>query len=218
MTRIVTRAPSPADAAMLVRHGLHPVIARLYASRGVCSPDEIETELKKLHVPTGLKGCEDAAIVLADALAANRRMLVLADYDCDGATACAVAVRGLRMLGAQIGYLVPNRFEYGYGLTPEIVALAARQPGGQPDLLITVDNGIASGDGVEAANALGIDVLVTDHHLPGDSLPPAVAIVNPNQPGCSFPSKCIAGVGVMFYLLLALRAELRRRGAFGDAL
>ena len=144
-------------------------------------------------------------------------MLVVADYDCDGATACAVAVRGLRMFGAQIDYLVPNRFEYGYGLTPEIVELAARRPGGKPDLLITVDNGIASVDGVEAANALGIDVLVTDHHLPGDQLPPARAIVNPNQPGCSFPSKCIAGVGVMFYVLLALRAELRRRNAFTDA-
>lgn len=217
MTRIVTRASSPADAEVLMRHGLHPVIARLYASRGVSSPDEIETELKKMHAPAGLKGCEDAAVVLADALAAKRRMLVVADYDCDGATACAVAVRGLRMFGAQIDYLVPNRFEYGYGLTPEIVELAARRPGGKPDLLITVDNGIASVDGVETANALGIDVLVTDHHLPGDQLPPARAIVNPNQPGCSFPSKCIAGVGVMFYVLLALRAELRRRNAFTDA-
>ncbi|WP_438396014.1 single-stranded-DNA-specific exonuclease RecJ [Caballeronia sp. DA-9] len=216
MTRIVTRAPSPADAAVLVRHGVHPVIARLYASRGVCSPEEIETELKKLHAPVGLKGCDEAAFVLADALTAKRRMLVVADYDCDGATACAVAVRGLRMFGAQIDYLVPNRFEYGYGLTPEIVALAASGPGGKPDLLITVDNGIASVDGVQAANALGIDVLVTDHHLPGDELPPARAIVNPNQPGCGFPSKCIAGVGVIFYVLLALRAELRRRNAFTD--
>jgi single-stranded-DNA-specific exonuclease len=218
MTRIVTRAPSPADAAVLVRHGVHPVIARLYAARGVCSPDEIETELKKLHAPVGLKGCDEAAVVLADALASKRRMLVVADYDCDGATACAVAVRGLRMFGAQIDYLVPNRFEYGYGLTPEIVALAAGRAGGKPDLLITVDNGIASVDGVEAANALGIDVLVTDHHLPGDNLPPARAIVNPNQPGCGFPSKCIAGVGVIFYVLLALRAELRRRNAFTDSM
>ncbi|WP_087657236.1 single-stranded-DNA-specific exonuclease RecJ [Caballeronia terrestris] len=217
MTRIVTRASSPADAEVLMRHGLHPVIARLYASRGVSSPDEIEIELKKLHAPVGLKGCDEAAVVLADALAQKRRMLVVADYDCDGATACAVAVRGLRMFGAQIDYLVPNRFEYGYGLTPEIVELAARRPNGKPELLITVDNGIASVDGVEAANALGIDVLVTDHHLPGDELPPARAIVNPNQPGCSFPSKCIAGVGVMFYVLLALRAELRRRNAFTDA-
>jgi single-stranded-DNA-specific exonuclease len=217
MTQIVTRAASPADAEALMRHGLHPVIARLYAARGVTSPDEVETDFKRLHAPVGLKGCDDAAVVLADALAAGKRMLVVADYDCDGATACAVAVRGLRMFGASIDYLVPNRFEYGYGLTPEIVALAARSPRGLPELLITVDNGIASVDGVAAANALGIDVLVTDHHLPGDELPAARAIVNPNQPGCAFPSKCIAGVGVMFYVLLALRAELRKRGAYADA-
>ncbi|MDR5779826.1 single-stranded-DNA-specific exonuclease RecJ [Caballeronia sp. LZ065] len=214
MTRIVTRAASPADADALARHGLHPVIARLYAARGVRTPDEVETEFKRLHPPAGLKGCDDAAVVLADALEAGKRMLVVADYDCDGATACAVAVRGLRMFGANIDYLVPNRFEYGYGLTPEIVDLAARSTSGLPELLITVDNGIASVDGVAAANALGIDVLVTDHHLPGDELPAARAIVNPNQPGCAFPSKCIAGVGVMFYVLLALRAELRRRGAY----
>ncbi|MCX4145377.1 MULTISPECIES: single-stranded-DNA-specific exonuclease RecJ [Paraburkholderia] len=216
MTRIVTRASSPVDAEVLTRHGLHPVLARLYAARGVCMPDEIETGLARLVPPAGLKGCEDAAVLLADAIQNKRRMLVVADYDCDGATACAVAVRGLRMFGGQIEYLVPNRFEYGYGLTPEIVALAARSASGKPELLITVDNGIASVDGVEAANALGIDVLVTDHHLPGDELPAARAIVNPNQPGCTFPSKCIAGVGVMFYVLLALRAELRRRGAFND--
>ncbi|TAL95557.1 MAG: single-stranded-DNA-specific exonuclease RecJ [Paraburkholderia sp.] len=214
MTRIVTRACSPPDAEALIRHGLHPVLARLYAARGVCMPDEIETGLARLVPPAALKGCEDAAALLADSIEGKRRILVVADYDCDGATACAVAVRGLRMFGAQIDYLVPNRFEYGYGLTPEIVALAATR---KPDLLITVDNGIASVDGVEAANALGIEVLVTDHHLPGDALPAARAIVNPNQPGCTFPSKCIAGVGVMFYVLLALRAELRRRGAFGDA-
>ncbi|ASV98871.1 single-stranded-DNA-specific exonuclease RecJ [Paraburkholderia aromaticivorans] len=216
MTRIVTRAASPVDADILTRHGLHPVLARLYAARGVCMPDEIETGLARLVPPVALKGCEDAAALLADAIQNQRRMLVVADYDCDGATACAVAVRGLRMFGGRIEYLVPNRFEYGYGLTPEIVALAARSASGKPDLLITVDNGIASVDGVAAANALGIDVLVTDHHLPGDELPAARAIVNPNQPGCTFPSKCIAGVGVMFYVLLALRAELRRRGAFND--
>ncbi|AXL51314.1 single-stranded DNA exonuclease [Paraburkholderia caffeinilytica] len=216
MTRIVTRASSPVDAEVLTRHGLHPVLARLYAARGVCMPDEIETGLARLVPPAGLKCCEDAAVLLADAIERKRRMLVVADYDCDGATACAVAVRGLRMFGGQIDYLVPNRFEYGYGLTPEIVALAARSASGKPELLITVDNGIASVEGVEAANALGIDVLVTDHHLPGDELPAARAIVNPNQPGCTFPSKCMAGVGVMFYVLLALRAELRRRGAFSD--
>ncbi len=215
MTRITTRAPSPADAQALIRHGLHPVLARLYAARGVCQPDEIETTLTRLVPPTSLKGCADAVALLADALERNRRMLVVADYDCDGATACALAVRGLRLFGGDIDYLVPNRFEYGYGLTPEIVELAARRKPGKPDLLITVDNGIASVEGVDAANALGIDVLVTDHHLPGDALPNARAIVNPNQPGCAFPSKCIAGVGVMFYVLLALRAELRRRGMFG---
>jgi single-stranded-DNA-specific exonuclease len=213
MTRIVTRTSPLADAQALIHHGLHPVLARLYAARGVSQPDDVETALTRLVPPLALKGCRDAAVLLADALEQKRRMLVVADYDCDGATACAVAVRGLRMLGAQIDYLVPNRFEYGYGLTPEIVALAARR---KPDLLITVDNGIASVDGVDAANALGIDVLVTDHHLPGDALPSARAIVNPNQPGCTFPSKCIAGVGVMFYVLLALRAELRERGAFGS--
>ncbi|WP_186215966.1 single-stranded-DNA-specific exonuclease RecJ [Burkholderia gladioli] len=213
MTRLVTRQASPADAEALARHGLHPVLARLYAARGVTCPEDIETALARLVPPASLKGCEDAAVLLADALAARKRMLVVADYDCDGATACAVAVRGLRMLGASIDYLVPNRFEYGYGLTPEIVKLAAAR---RPELLITVDNGIASVDGVAAANALGIDVLVTDHHLPGATLPAARAIVNPNQPGCEFPSKHIAGVGVMFYVLLALRAELRRRGAFDD--
>ncbi|KMQ80278.1 Single-stranded-DNA-specific exonuclease RecJ [Candidatus Burkholderia pumila] len=197
-----------------MRSGLHPVIARLYAARGVTSLDEVETEFRCLHAPVALKGCGDAAVVLADALAANKRMLVVADYDCDGATACAVAVRGLRMFGARIDYLVPNRFEYGYGLTPEIVELAAAR--GQPDLLITVDNGIASVDGVAAANARGIEVLVTDHHLPGDELPDARVIVNPNQPGCEFPSKCIAGVGVIFYVLIALRAKLRRRGVYAD--
>ncbi|MEX3813406.1 single-stranded-DNA-specific exonuclease RecJ [Paraburkholderia sp. BR13439] len=218
MTRIVTRPCSPVDAEVLIRCGMHPVLARLYASRGVCLPEEVETGLARLVPPVELKGCDAAAALLADALQQQRRMLVVADYDCDGATACAVAVRGLRMFGARIDYLVPNRMEHGYGLTPDIVELAARGATGKPDLLITVDNGIASVDGVAAANALGIDVLVTDHHLPGDELPAARAIVNPNQPGCTFPSKCLAGVGVMFYVLLALRAELRCRGAFGDAL
>ena len=213
MTRIAVRPCSFADAEVLTRSGVHPVLARLFASRGVTSTRDIETTLAQLHAPAELKGIDDAAHVLADAIASQRSMLVIADYDCDGATACAVAVRGLRMLGARVDYLVPNRFEYGYGLTPEIVALAAQR---RPDLLITVDNGIASVDGVEAANALGIDVLVTDHHLPGDALPAARAIVNPNQPGCTFPSKNLAGVGVMFYVLLALRAEMRKRGALDE--
>jgi single-stranded-DNA-specific exonuclease len=151
------------------------------------------------------------AILLADAIAANKKLLIVADYDADGATACAVAVRGLRLFGAQVDFIVPNRFEYGYGLTPEIVRLAALE---SPDIIITVDNGIASVDGVSEANKLGIQVLVTDHHLPGDVLPNAACIVNPNQPGCTFASKNLAGVGVMFYVLLALRAELRKRGKF----
>ena len=153
------------------------------------------------------------AVLLADAIHQNKKLLIVADYDCDGATACAVGLRGLRLFGARVDFIVPNRFEYGYGLTPEIVQLAAQF---KPDILVTVDNGISSVDGVLEANRLGMHVLVTDHHLPGDSLPDALCIVNPNQPGCTFPSKNLAGVGVMFYVLLALRAELRNRGLMTD--
>ncbi|MCS6766220.1 MAG: single-stranded-DNA-specific exonuclease RecJ [Candidatus Protistobacter heckmanni] len=222
--RIFARPFEPAVARALAGGGLHPVMARIFAARGVRSAGELETAFTGLLPPAGLKGAQEAAAWLADLLLAERRLLVVADYDCDGATACAVALRGLRMLAAACGkqarvdYLVPNRFEYGYGLTPEIVELAARHPRqGKPDVLVTVDNGIASVDGVAAANALGIEVLVTDHHLPGDTLPAARCIVNPNQPGCGFASKNLAGVGVMFYVLLALRAELRARAAFVDA-
>ena len=195
----------------LVAAGIAPFFARLYAARGVTHPRELEADLARLLPPSMLLHADKAARLLADAIAADRRLCIVADYDCDGATACAVAVRGLRMLGArQVDYLVPNRFEYGYGLTPEIVALA--QATRRPDVIVTVDNGIASLDGVDAANRFGIDVLVTDHHLPARHLPAAACIVNPNQPGCGFPSKHLAGVGVMFYVLFALRAELRRRG------
>ncbi|CAJ0897903.1 Single-stranded-DNA-specific exonuclease RecJ [Ralstonia sp. LMG 32965] len=211
MTRIAVRSHSPDAATTLAGHGIHPVLARILAARGVARPDELSTELTDLLPPAQLKGIDDAARYLADAIAAKKRLLIIADYDCDGATACAVGVRGLRMLGAQVSYIVPNRFEYGYGLSPEIVALAARE---EPDVLVTVDNGIADVAGVAAANALGIDVVVTDHHMPGAQLPEARVIVNPNQPGCDFPSKNLAGVGVMFYVLLALRAELRKRGVF----
>ena len=152
---------------------------------------------------------------LADAIAARKKLLIVADYDADGATACAVGMRALRAFGADVDYLVPNRFEYGYGLSPEIVRLAHAQS--RPDILITVDNGIASIEGVAEANRLGMQVLITDHHLPGERLPDAACIINPNQPGCAFPSKNLAGVGVMFYLMLALRAELRERGAFGPS-
>lgn len=195
----------------LVEAGVHPLLARIYAARGVRRREELDYRLSGLLPPDALTGAREAAQLLADAIEAGARMVVVADYDCDGATACAVAIRGLRAMGADVHYLVPNRFEYGYGLTPAIVELAARM---EPDLMITVDNGIASVEGVAAARALGIATLITDHHLPGDTLPEADVIVNPNQPGCDFPSKSLAGVGVMFYVLLALRAELRERGAF----
>jgi len=214
MTRIAIRPYSDEHAGALAAAGLHPTLARILSARGVAQASELATELPELEPPASMKGIGHAAEYLADAIAANRKLLIVADYDCDGATACAVGVRGLRMLGARVDYIVPNRFEYGYGLTPEIVDLAAQQ---RPDVIVTVDNGIASVDGVAAANARGIDVVVTDHHLPGATLPEAAVIVNPNQPGCEFPSKNLAGVGVMFYVLLALRAELRQRGAFTQA-
>ncbi|MDP2785876.1 MAG: single-stranded-DNA-specific exonuclease RecJ [Sulfurimicrobium sp.] len=211
MPDIVARQFAPADAHTLSAHGLHPVLARVYAARGIGSPQQLEYDLKNLLPLSLLKNAQRMASLLADAIAGGKRLLVIADYDSDGATACAVAVRALRACGAEVDYLVPNRFEYGYGLTPEIVQLAAF---GKPDILITVDNGIASVAGVAEANRLGMQVLVTDHHLPGDELPDAACIVNPNQPGCDFPGKNLAGVGVIFYVMLALRAELRQRDAF----
>lgn len=213
MPAITVRTPPNEASAALEQAGLAPVWARLYAARGVTHPDQIAHRLPQMLPPAGLLNIDRAAVLLADAIADNKQLLIIADYDADGATACAVGVRGLRMLGARVDYLVPNRLEHGYGLTPDIVKLAAER---HPDLLVTVDNGIAAVEGVAAANALGIPVLVTDHHLPGDSLPDAACIVNPNQPGCSFASKHLAGVGVMFYVLLALRAELRRRGAYTE--
>jgi single-stranded-DNA-specific exonuclease len=212
MTRLAVRPYSVRNAALLSQQGLHPVLARLLVARGVSDVKELSTGLNALIPPQALLQIDDAALFLADAIEAEQKLLVVADYDCDGATACAVAVRGLRSMGAQVDYLVPNRFEYGYGLTPEIVALAAQSK--SPDIIITVDNGIASVEGVAAAQELGIEVVVTDHHLPGDHLPAAAVIVNPNQPHCNFPSKNLAGVGVMFYVLMALRAELRLRGHF----
>ena len=212
MTRIAIRPVPVRQAEMLRQSGIHPVLARLFAARGLTQPHEVASDLQALHAPAGLLHIQSAASFLADALAAGKKMTVVADYDCDGATACAVAVRGLRMMEARIDYVVPNRFEYGYGLTPAIVDLVRQRSA--PDIIITVDNGIASIEGVERARQLGMEVLVTDHHLPGEQLPAARVIVNPNQPGCGFPSKNLAGVGVMFYVLLALRAELRQRGRY----
>ncbi|MDA8452400.1 single-stranded-DNA-specific exonuclease RecJ [Acidovorax sp. NCPPB 3859] len=213
--KIVARDIPPRAVWALEQAGVHPLLARLYAARGVTAHDELDDALARLLPPPGLRGTREAAALLADAIAQDRRIVVVADYDCDGATACAVAVRGLRLLGArQVDYLVPDRIADGYGLSP---AIARRVHERGADLLVTVDNGIASVEGVAEARALGLSVLVTDHHLPGPELPQADAIVNPNQPGCTFESKSIAGVGVMFYVLMALRAELRERGVFDKA-
>ena len=255
----------PLEAVQYLRDKGHShALARVFAARGITDTRQLDTTFAQLLPFDALANAREMARLLADAIASNRKLVVIADYDADGATACAVAVRGLRAFGAQIDFIVPNRFEYGYGLTPEIVQLAAKlplrygygesilgkeaakqllpQPAGYaitsdlasvvgsssrmassftsdesqlpPDILITVDNGIASVEGVAEANRLGMQVLITDHHLPGDTLPQAACIVNPNLPDCAFPRKNLAGVGVMFYVLLALRAELRARGAF----
>jgi single-stranded-DNA-specific exonuclease len=220
--KIRVRDIPPRAAWALEQAGIHPLLARLFAARGVLGREELDDGLARLLPPSGLKGAAEAAVLLADAIAANQRLCIVADYDCDGATACSVGLRGLRQLGAQhVSYIVPDRVVDGYGLTPPI---ARRVKDSGADVLITVDNGIASFEGVAEARALGLQVLVTDHHLPAAApgldatqLPDANVIVNPNQPGCTFESKSIAGVGVMFYVLLALRAELRTRGVFDTA-
>ena len=218
--KIHVRDVPPRAAWALQQAGIHPLLAQLYAARGVRTADELDEGLARLLSPTTLLGAKEAAVLLADAIAAGKHICIVADYDCDGATACAVAMRGLKLLGAaKVSYLVPDRVVDGYGLTAPI---AERVKASGADVLVTVDNGIASFDGVARAKALGMQVLVTDHHLPAlmnnsdgtIGLPNADVIVNPNQPGCGFESKSIAGVGVMFYVLLALRAELRERGVF----
>ena len=211
MTKVVQRTVQPQAELHLQAAGVSPLMARLLAARGITEAVQLSANLSSLIPPQTLTHNPAMAKLLADAIAANKKILVIGDYDADGATATAVAVKGLRAFGATVDFLVPNRFEYGYGLTPEIVALAATQ---KPDVIITVDNGIASVDGVAAANSLGIQVLITDHHLPGQETPQAACIINPNQHGCTFASKNLAGVGVMFYGLLCLRAELRERGVY----
>ena len=208
--RIVRRAVTNTDLAI----GLHPVLTRLYAARHVTCAAELDHSLERLLSPSLLLGMDSAVRLLADAMRGGKQILIVADFDADGATSCALGVRALQAMGARkVQYVVPNRFEYGYGLTPEIVQVAAQY---KPDLLITVDNGISSLEGVRAAKALGMQVLITDHHLPGSELPKADAIVNPNQPGDTFPSKNLAGVGVIFYVMLALRAHLRTTGWFTE--
>jgi len=214
MPQIIARPHSDERYRNLLSANIHPVMARLFAARNIDAPVQLSTELAHLVGLDAMRGIETATRLLADAITEKRKLLIIADYDADGATACAVAIRALRAMGAKVDYLVPNRFEFGYGLTPEIVRLAYEK---RPDMLITVDNGIASIDGVAEANRLGMQVVVTDHHLPGDTLPEAAAIVNPNQPDCRFPSKNLAGVGVIFYVLLALRSEFRRRGRYNTA-
>lgn len=204
----------PVQAALaLMREGVSPKLARILAARGLTSWDEVAGSLKQLYHWTLLKGAAEAASIFADYIEQGRPMLVVADYDCDGATACAVAVRGLRAFGAQVEYVVPDRMVHGYGLTPSVVELAfSRFP--QTQLILTVDNGVASHDGVAKAHELGVDVVVTDHHLPSKTrpLPDALCIVDPAQEACGFPSKALAGVGVIWYVLWALQDELKRRG------
>ena len=210
MSIAIARRVVPAHAATLAAAGVDRVLARLLAARGIVATDELDDGLACLPPYASLRGIDEAADRLVRAIVEREPILVVADYDADGATACAVALRGLRAMGARVDFLVPNRFRDGYGLTPGIVAQAAAF---SPRLLVTVDNGIASLEGVAAAAAAGIDVLVTDHHLPAERLPSPAIIVNPNQPGCTFPSKHLAGVGVMFYVLAATRARLRAAGA-----
>ena len=215
--KLAVRDIPPRTVWALENAGLHPLLAQLYAARGVRDANELDTSLVHLLAPDNMLGLPQAAEMLAQAISTDKKLCIVADYDCDGATACAVAVRGLRLLGARhVSYIVPDRVQDGYGLTPPI---AARVRASGADVLITVDNGIASFEGVAAAREMGMQVLVTDHHLCASingqmKLPEANVIVNPNQPGCGFSSKSIAGVGVMFYVLLALRAELRERGLF----
>ncbi|WP_339339480.1 single-stranded-DNA-specific exonuclease RecJ [uncultured Oceanicoccus sp.] len=211
MQKIIRRRQSPITETNF-SDSLHPLLQHIYAARGVCSDDQIQTELSALLSPQALKGLPEAIELLITALEQQQRLLIVGDFDADGATSSALAVLALTAMGAEsVNFLVPNRFEYGYGLTPEIVEVAKQF---SPDLIITVDNGISSIDGVNAANAAGIKVLVTDHHLPGEQLPAAAAIVNPNQPGCEFSSKNLAGVGVIFYLMSVLRSTLRQRQWF----
>jgi single-stranded-DNA-specific exonuclease len=215
--KIIERPYEETARRTLVAAGIHPLLAKIYAARRIRSAAELDYSAAALLPPALLKGVEQAAALLADSIQAGKRLLIIADYDADGATACAVGMRALRQMarnsGGTVDYLVPDRFKLGYGLSPELVELAAER---KPDLLITVDNGIASVEGVARARALGIGTLITDHHLPGAELPQADCIVNPNQAGCTFPSKALAGVGVMFYVMIALRAELRRRNHFRE--
>lgn len=214
---IKQRQTQPEVSQSLEGNGIHPLLARLFAARGVKNTEQTDYRWGRLIHPTQLSDNKQAAILLADAIEQKQRILIVADYDCDGATACAVAICGLRSMGADVDFMVPNRFETGYGLSPEVIDIILERSSISPDLIVTVDNGIASVAGVDYAKKHGIEVIVTDHHLPGDDLPDALAIVNPNKADCDFPSKNLAGVGVIYYLLMALRAEFKHRGHFDDS-
>ena len=208
MKRLVRRASNARLALDLEQKVQSALLARLFAQRGIVDQSEIDFSLGNLLPPDSMKGLTEAANVVASTIVNRQKIIIVGDFDADGATSTALMVHCLRACEADVDYLVPNRFEFGYGLTPEIVAVAAKM---QPALIVTVDNGISSVDGVGAANALGIETVITDHHLPGDVVPAATAIVNPNQTGCAFPSKALAGVGVSFYLLSAVRKVLRQK-------
>ena len=212
--RIATRPINPQLQSALQAAGANPLIAQLYAARNVADSSELNDSLKQLIPYTQLTNCTAAASRLADAIQSQQKILIIVDYDADGATACSVAMKGLASMGARVDFFVPNRFEHGYGLTPELADIAHAKGA---DLIVTVDNGISSAEGVARAKALGLDVIVTDHHIAGSVIPDCI-IVNPNQRGCTFPSKSIAGVGVIFYVLIALRAELRARDYFSGCL
>lgn len=214
--QVIQRPIQTENADKLMQQGISPFMAKLWAARGVSDINQTQATWKQLISPSLLHDIEKGACILADAIEQGKRLLIIADYDCDGATACAVGVRALKMLGANVNFMVPNRFETGYGLSPAVIDVVLECFPTKPDLIITVDNGIASVDGVATAKAHGIEVLVTDHHLPADVVPDALAIINPNQHGCQFPSKNLAGVGVIFYTMLALRAEMRTRGHFNQ--
>ena len=214
MAALIQRHPVPSVTDAEFPSELHPLLRRVFIARGARCSDDVDLSMPSLLPPSQLMGIDAAADLIVAAIESNARILIVGDFDADGATSCALAIRAFEAMGhSDVRFIVPNRFEYGYGLTPEIVELAKPQ---NPSLIITVDNGISSVDGVAAARAAGIDVLVTDHHLPGEQLPDANVIVNPNQHGCKFPSKALAGVGVIFYVMSAVRTALRNKQWFND--
>ncbi|AGF49012.1 single-stranded-DNA-specific exonuclease RecJ [Candidatus Kinetoplastidibacterium galati] len=214
LPRIIIRSTEKEPISILESFGIHPLLAKLWTSRGINNINQIKYDWISLIPPNYLNQIDNAARHLTDAITKNKNILIVADYDCDGATACAVGIRAMRAMKANVDFIVPNRFKNGYGLSTDIIEQILLNRKYKPDIILTVDNGISSIDGIEYANENNIQVIVTDHHLPGTRLPNALSIVNPNQPNCNFPSKNLSGVGVIFYLMIALRAEMRRRNIY----